>query len=73
MFDRTHLRWFTLDDGLDLLRQAGLRPTTVEPRYWTHGWHLRWRQAAAKTPLHPFLAPQYVLCALKDGPPRTTG
>lgn len=73
VFDRTHLRWFTLEDGLDLLRQAGLRPTAVEPRYWTDGWHLRWRQAAARTPLQPFLAPQYVLCAVKDGPPRTTG
>ncbi|MGI8412548.1 MAG: class I SAM-dependent methyltransferase [Solirubrobacteraceae bacterium] len=35
VFDRTHLRWFTLDDGLDLLQLAGVRPTLVEPRYWT--------------------------------------
>ena len=68
VFDRTHLRWFTLADALDLLRQAGLRPTTYEPRYWAVGWRLRWRQAAAKTRLHRFLAPQYIVCAVKDGP-----
>lgn len=68
VFDRTHLRWFTLEDGLELLRQAGLRPTAVEPRYWTAGWHLRWRKALAGTPVHRFLAPQYVLCAVKEAP-----
>ncbi len=66
VFDATHLRWFTLDDGLDLLRQAGLRPTAVDPRYWGVGWRLRWRQAVAKTPLHRFLPPQYILRAVKD-------
>jgi hypothetical protein len=32
-FDRTHLRWFTLDDALDLLRAAGLLPVATEPQY----------------------------------------
>jgi len=64
VFDRTHLRWFTIDDGLDLLRQAGLRPTGVEPRYWTTGWHLAWRTLAAKTPAHRFLAPQHIFTAV---------
>jgi len=66
VFDRTHLRWFTLDDGLDLLRQAGLRATDVEPRYWATGWHLAWRRLAARTPAHRFLAPQYIFTAVKD-------
>lgn len=70
LFDRTHLRWFTLDDGLDLLRQAGLRPTVVEARYWTIGGQLRWRAVLARTPLHRFLPPQYILCAVTDGSPR---
>lgn len=65
IFDRTHLRWFTHDDALALLRQAGLAPIFVEPRYWTSGWHLRWRLVAAKTPLARFLAPQYVISAIR--------
>ncbi|MDQ6805339.1 MAG: class I SAM-dependent methyltransferase, partial [Actinomycetota bacterium] len=67
VFDRTHLRWFTLDDGLDLLRGVGLQPTVVEPLYWNPvGWRLRWRQVAARTPLHRFLPPQYIFQAVKD-------
>lgn len=30
LFDRGHLRWFTRDDALELLRQAGLRLVVVE-------------------------------------------
>lgn len=70
VFDRTHLRWFTLDDGLDLLCQAGLRPIVVEPRYWAVGWRLHWRRVIARTRLHRFLPPQYVFCAIKDPAPR---
>jgi SAM-dependent methyltransferase len=66
VFDRTHLRWFTIEDGLDLLRQAGLRATQVEPRYWTTGWHLAWRRVVARTPAHRFLPPQYIFTAVKD-------
>jgi 2-polyprenyl-3-methyl-5-hydroxy-6-metoxy-1,4-benzoquinol methylase len=66
VFDRTHLRWFTRDDALELLRQAGLRVVDIEPRYWVSGWALRWRRAVAKTSLHRFLPPQYVITALKE-------
>lgn len=66
VFDRSHLRWFTRTDALELLREAGLRPYTVEPRYWASGWRLRWRQVAAKTILGRFLPPQYIICAIKD-------
>jgi len=38
----------------------------IEPRYWTSGWHLAWRRAAAKTWLHCFLARQYMLPAVKE-------
>ena len=65
VFDRTHLRWFTHDDALDLLRQAGLRVVDVEPRYWASGAALLWRRALARTRLHRFLAPQYVITAVK--------
>ncbi len=65
VFDQTHLRWFTLDDALDLIRSADLRVTAVEPRYWQTGWRLIWRLLLARTPLHRFLAPQYVISAVK--------
>lgn len=32
IFDRTHIRWFTLDDMIRLFQQAGLQVTTVIPR-----------------------------------------
>lgn len=66
VFDRTHLRWFTKDDALELLRQAGLHIVDVEPRYWTSGPALRWCRALAMTRLHRFLPPQYVITAVKD-------
>jgi 2-polyprenyl-3-methyl-5-hydroxy-6-metoxy-1,4-benzoquinol methylase len=65
VFDRTHLRWFTRDDALELLRQAGLSAVDVEPRYWASGLGLLWRRAVAHTPLHRFLPPQYVITARK--------
>jgi 2-polyprenyl-3-methyl-5-hydroxy-6-metoxy-1,4-benzoquinol methylase len=34
IFDATHLRWFTLRDARELLRQAGLRETSVVRRGW---------------------------------------
>jgi 2-polyprenyl-3-methyl-5-hydroxy-6-metoxy-1,4-benzoquinol methylase len=36
IFDATHLRWFTLSDAEDLLRQAGLEPHTVVRRGWIY-------------------------------------
>jgi methionine biosynthesis protein MetW len=68
IFDRSHLRWFTLSDARALIDQAGLRVTTVAPRY-----RLRpddWRtepqgRRFARTPLSPFFVFQYVLAAVK--------
>jgi SAM-dependent methyltransferase len=60
-FDRTHLRWFTRDDAVDLMRQAGVEPAVVEPRYWTTGWRLRFCRLAERTPLSRYMAVQYVL------------
>lgn len=67
VFDQTHLRWFALDDGMDMLRGAGLEPDVVEPRYWVDGKPLARRRRLERTPLMPFLAPQYVLTARKPG------
>lgn len=66
LFDRTHLRWFTLEDGLELLRGAGLRPTSVEPNYWSRpGWRVRVWELLSKTPLYRFIPVQFVLAAVK--------
>jgi hypothetical protein len=60
-FDRTHLRWFTRDDAVALMRQAGVEPDRVEPRYWTRGWRLRVCRMLERTRLSRFMAVQYVL------------
>ena len=64
-FDRTHLRWFALDDALDLVRGAGLQPVAIDPQYWVHGWWLRLHHLLARTALRRFLAVQYVIAAVK--------
>jgi 2-polyprenyl-3-methyl-5-hydroxy-6-metoxy-1,4-benzoquinol methylase len=65
VFDRSHLRWFTHDDALGLVRQAGLRVIDVEPRYWVTGRAMLWCRVLAKTSLHRFLPAQYVITAVK--------
>jgi 2-polyprenyl-3-methyl-5-hydroxy-6-metoxy-1,4-benzoquinol methylase len=65
VFDRTHLRWFTEADAVELLQQADLRDVRVHPRYWVEGTALRVRELLARTPLRPYLAPQHVLTAVK--------
>lgn len=65
IFDRTHLRWFTLGDALDLLRGADLEPAVVSPCYWETG-RRRWViEALRRTPVEPLLPGQYVLGAIK--------
>jgi methionine biosynthesis protein MetW len=71
IFDRTHLRWFTLADARALLEDAGLHVHEVSPRY-----RLRpgvWRsersgRRLARTPLAPFFVFQYVISAVKPVP-----
>jgi 2-polyprenyl-3-methyl-5-hydroxy-6-metoxy-1,4-benzoquinol methylase len=65
VFDRTHLRWFSTSDAVELLEQAGLAQVKVHPRYWVEGAALRRRAWLARTPLRPYLAPQNILTALK--------
>jgi 2-polyprenyl-3-methyl-5-hydroxy-6-metoxy-1,4-benzoquinol methylase len=65
IFDRTHLRWFSEADAVELLESAGLRDVRVHPRYWVEGAALRRRERLARTPLRPYLAPQHVLTALR--------
>jgi hypothetical protein len=68
IFDRTHLRWFTLHDAVSLMAQAGLEVTQVSPRYrlkprdWRTERQGRW---FARTPLRPFFVFQYVIEGVK--------
>jgi 2-polyprenyl-3-methyl-5-hydroxy-6-metoxy-1,4-benzoquinol methylase len=68
IFDRTHLRWFTLRDARELLEQAGLEVADVVPlvRIRPKGSRFdrlfRW---LGRTPLQGFFAFQYVLRGLK--------
>lgn len=65
LFDRTHLQWFSEQDAVELLEQAGVEDVRVHPRYWVTGGALRRRELLARTPLRPFLAPQHVLTGRK--------
>jgi SAM-dependent methyltransferase len=65
LFDRTHLRWFTLRDARTLLEQAGLEVVAVDSRYWFHGRTLRLVRIAGRLGLAPFLAGQFVLVGRK--------
>lgn len=67
LFDRTHLRWFTLADARRLLEGAGLEVERVEPRYFFDGWRLRVAGALGRTPLGPFLTGQYILVGRRVG------
>src|SRR4051794_27582106 len=62
-FDRTHLRWFPPADMRALLEHAGLEVHRVEPQYWISGRRLAVLRSLNRTPLSPFLAPQYVISA----------
>ena len=66
IFDRTHLRWFTLRDARELLESAGLRVEAVSPRIRVRRGGSRFDRVfawLARTPLRELFAYQYVLRA----------
>jgi 2-polyprenyl-3-methyl-5-hydroxy-6-metoxy-1,4-benzoquinol methylase len=65
VFDRTHLRWFTMRDAIDLLNGAGLRVSTVSPNYPGRGLLLAMTKVLGHTPLRRFLAVQWIVVATK--------
>ena len=72
IFDRSHLRWFTLRDARDLLEGAGLRVEAVRPliRVRRGGSRLDRSFAwLARTPLRELFAFQYVLLASRERVP----
>jgi methionine biosynthesis protein MetW len=64
IFDRTHLRWFTLADAIGLLQQAGLEVEEVSPQLRLRpvgsrfDRHIRWM---ARTKLRAVFAYQFVI------------
>jgi methionine biosynthesis protein MetW len=71
IFDRSHLRWFTLSDALELMAQAGLHVSSVRPCYRLRpsDWRSeRQGRRLARTPLAPFFVFQYVLAGIRTGP-----
>ena len=68
IFDRDHLRWFTLADGLELMRRSGLSVTSVAPQYRLRPSRPesdRFARWLHRTPLAPFVAFQYVFAGVK--------
>ena len=69
VFDRTHLRWFTLRDARELLEQAGLDVDRVVPLVRIRPKGSRFDRLfgwLGRTPLQGFFAYQYVLRGLKN-------
>ena len=72
VFDRSHLRWFTLRDARELVAGAGLELAEVRPviRVRPLGSRFdRWFGWLRRTPLCGFFALQYVLRATRPGVP----
>ena len=68
IFDRTHLRWFTLADARELVEQAGLEVDQVSPQYRIRPIGSRFDGIArllGRTPLREFFAYQYVIGAMR--------
>jgi 2-polyprenyl-3-methyl-5-hydroxy-6-metoxy-1,4-benzoquinol methylase len=67
IYDRTHLRWFSLSDANALVTAAGLEVVSVEFRYWepsrVRTKLLIW---STGTPLAPFAAAQHILVCVKS-------
>jgi SAM-dependent methyltransferase len=73
VFDGTHLRWFGLEDALDLLRQSGLEPRTVVPSIWKSGIrHFVKRKILWHSPLRRFQAAQYLITAERPVTPHVS-
>jgi 2-polyprenyl-3-methyl-5-hydroxy-6-metoxy-1,4-benzoquinol methylase len=67
VYDGTHLRWFGLQDSIDLLVQAGIEPRHVEPSIWSNGVRfVLERRLLWHTPIRRFLAAQYLLVGTRS-------
>jgi len=70
IFDRTHLRWFTASDAMQMMEGAGVPVTELSRQYRLKpgDWQTA-RQARrfSRTPLRPFLVFQYVMAGRRAG------
>lgn len=64
IMDRTHLRFFSRESALELLRSAGLQPDGEHLNYAWGSWD-RWKDLATLGLLREFFAFQYLLRASK--------
>jgi methionine biosynthesis protein MetW len=66
IFDRTHLRWFTLSDAMAMLDEAGLATEEISRQYRLRPWQTRWDRhlpRLERTPLRSFFVFQHVIAA----------
>jgi SAM-dependent methyltransferase len=68
IFDRDHLRWFTVGDGIALVESAGLEPRQIERQFrlTPNGSRFdRYAPVLGRTPLRPFFVFQFAIVATR--------
>jgi 2-polyprenyl-3-methyl-5-hydroxy-6-metoxy-1,4-benzoquinol methylase len=65
IFDRTHLRWFSWRDAVQLVAEAGFRVNYVEPQYRESGRGRARVLRLSRSPLAPFLPAQLIVVGEK--------
>lgn len=66
IFDRTHLRWFALDDAHDLVRSAGLEIVETDFRFWdSRRWLVPILRLLTRTSLATFTSAQHIVVGRK--------
>ena len=67
IFDRTHLRWFSLADAHALMTSAGVQVVRTEFRYWDgRTWLLPLLRLATRTRFATFVAAQHIVVGRKS-------
>jgi hypothetical protein len=66
IFDRTHLRWFTLRDALHLITATGATIAEVHPQYWEPKQLRPLVPLVNRSPLRELFAYAYVIRAVRQ-------
>ncbi|MEI6446576.1 MAG: methyltransferase domain-containing protein [Actinomycetes bacterium] len=71
VFDRTHLRWFTVSDALQLVRQAGFTDLEVHPIIWERSSYgligPRLLDLGERSPIRELLPAQTIVTGTRTG------